>query len=257
MGYLHFLKRRRARTAASAAERARLSDEDLKMDPELALAASREHFWSSVEQLAFLGVVVALAIEFAALKLAAPYKKQLEDAKDLKIAELRQIAPRILSVPTQNQMREKLTPLGPLVALIGTTQPLRHALDIDSLGSQIAGVLALAGWKATDGATWGSTDRPVGVWVSAREGDARAAAAVDIIVSELNASEIIAHKDPKPFAGPKPAPPVEPPPPSKATDPIDMARRRDIAAMNADFYSRSLRDWQLMPDIQVVIGTKR
>ncbi len=58
------------------------------MDPDLALAASREHLWSSIEQLAFLGVVVALAIEFAALKLAAPYKRQLEDAKDLKIAEL-------------------------------------------------------------------------------------------------------------------------------------------------------------------------
>jgi len=33
-------------------------------------------------------VVIALAIEFAALKIGAPYKKTLDDQKDLKIAEL-------------------------------------------------------------------------------------------------------------------------------------------------------------------------
>ena len=45
-------------------------------------------FWSSIESWAFLGVVVALAIEFAAWKFGAPYKEKLEKAKDLKIAEL-------------------------------------------------------------------------------------------------------------------------------------------------------------------------
>jgi hypothetical protein len=45
-------------------------------------------FWESIENWAFFGVVLTLAIEFAALKFGAPYKEQLEKDKDLKIAEL-------------------------------------------------------------------------------------------------------------------------------------------------------------------------
>jgi hypothetical protein len=45
-------------------------------------------FWESIENWALLGVVLTLAIEFAALKFGAPYKQKLEHAKDLRIAEL-------------------------------------------------------------------------------------------------------------------------------------------------------------------------
>jgi hypothetical protein len=58
------------------------------METDLTVAISREHLWSEIEHWAFLVVVVALAIEFAALKLGAPYKKQIEEAKDLKIVQL-------------------------------------------------------------------------------------------------------------------------------------------------------------------------
>jgi hypothetical protein len=59
-------------------------------------------FWGEIEHWAFLVVVVALAIEFAALKFGAPYREKIEAAKDLKIAQLnnetarlrKQIAPR-------------------------------------------------------------------------------------------------------------------------------------------------------------------
>jgi hypothetical protein len=44
--------------------------------------------WTTIEHGAFVGLIVALAIEFAALKLAEPHKKALEDAKDLKLGEL-------------------------------------------------------------------------------------------------------------------------------------------------------------------------
>jgi len=65
-------------------------------------------FWGQVENWAFLGVVVALAIEFAALKLGAPYKAKIEAAKDLKIAELnnetarlrKQVGPRQIDLET-------------------------------------------------------------------------------------------------------------------------------------------------------------
>jgi hypothetical protein len=65
----------------------------------------------------FCGVVVALAIEFAALKIGAPYKEQVESAKDFKIAELnnetarlrKQLAPRLITQAQQNELTEKLS----------------------------------------------------------------------------------------------------------------------------------------------------
>jgi hypothetical protein len=80
----------------------------------------------------------------------------------LKIAELQSIAPRVLSVSTQTKLRENLKPFAPLVAVMGTTQPLRHAFDVDSLEAQLAGVLALSGWTANAGTTWGGDERPSG-----------------------------------------------------------------------------------------------
>lgn len=64
-------------------------------EPELANATWWAWLWEEIENWAFLGVVVALAIEFAALKFGAPYKKQLEEAKDLKIAELNEETARL------------------------------------------------------------------------------------------------------------------------------------------------------------------
>ena len=73
-------------------------------------------FWSQIEHWAFLAVVVALAIEFAALKLGAPYKEKIEAAKDLKIAELnnetvrlqKQIGPRVISREQRERIIEKM-----------------------------------------------------------------------------------------------------------------------------------------------------
>jgi hypothetical protein len=57
-------------------------------DAELADHAWWGWFWTTIEHAAFVGLIVALAIEFLALKLAEPHKKAVEDAKDLKIADL-------------------------------------------------------------------------------------------------------------------------------------------------------------------------
>jgi hypothetical protein len=60
-----------------------------RMDnPELISAAYWSGLLTSIENWAFLVVVVALAIEFVAGRFAAPFKEKLEGAKDLKIAEL-------------------------------------------------------------------------------------------------------------------------------------------------------------------------
>jgi len=61
--------------------------------------------WGEIEHWAFLAVVVALAIEFAALKLAAPHKEALDHARELKIAQLTEDAAR-LSVEAENAKAE-------------------------------------------------------------------------------------------------------------------------------------------------------
>ena len=57
------------------ADNLKSSQEALMGDADLANIAWWAQFWSEIEHWAFLAVVVALAVEFAALKFAAPYKK--------------------------------------------------------------------------------------------------------------------------------------------------------------------------------------
>lgn len=145
-----------------------------------------------------------------AIERAARLEKEAAEAR-LKIAELQQIAPRILSVPAQNSLREALKGIGPLVVHVGTSMPLVHAFDIDSLASQIAGAIALAGWRAQAGVTWGREDRPTGIWIASKE-DKEAATASDIIVAELNKAGIVAQRDPQSLGGAKPPVPAGAPP---------------------------------------------
>lgn len=135
-------------------------------------------------------------------------------------------------MPDQNLLVEKLRGTKPFAVAIGTTMPLQHAFDIDSLVAQIAGALSLAGWKPQPGIAWGSDDRPSGVSISVREGDDEASAASDIIAADLNAFGIVSHREAKPFAGPKPPKP-EPP-----------------------HLVPALGGWNEMPDIQIVVGIK-
>jgi|HubBroStandDraft_4_1064222.scaffolds.fasta_scaffold544330_1 hypothetical protein len=64
-------------------------------ESELAIATRWSGIWEQVEHWAFFGVVVALAIEFAALKFGAPHKKKLDEAKELQIAQLTTEAARL------------------------------------------------------------------------------------------------------------------------------------------------------------------
>lgn len=86
-------------------------------DTELANATWYAWLWGEIEHWAFLAVVVALAIEFAALKFGAPYKEKIELAKDLRIAELdnetaklrKQVAPRLITQAQQNELAATLS----------------------------------------------------------------------------------------------------------------------------------------------------
>ncbi|MGC2777905.1 MAG: hypothetical protein WA418_19940 [Bradyrhizobium sp.] len=219
-------------------------------DGGLATAAYWAPLLETIADIAFAVVIVALAVELVAGRIAKRFEHQIDAAREERIAQLQAIAPRVLSVPAQNVLREKLNQFAPVFATVGTTQPLRHAFDIDSLESQIAGVLALAGWKANAGTTWGTDERPSGVWVSTREGDDVSASAADIFVQELNAAGIVAHRDPKPFARPKPPRPSDPAPLPPGTSGGSIAGTQYRNALSAQ------REWDYLPGLQVLVGTK-
>ena len=104
----------------------------------------------------------------------------------LKIAELQAVAPRIILPSRQNEMRAVLSAFSGLNVEVGTTNPLQNTSDVTSLGGQIAGILTLSGWQARGPVTWGtSLFPPSGVTVNAAEGNAKAAAAAEILVREL------------------------------------------------------------------------
>ena len=121
-------------------------------EAELATVTYWAEFWSGVEHWAFLGVVIALAIEFAALKFAAPYKEKLEAVKDLKIAELnnetaklrKQLAPRLITQAQQNELTAKLSEFknerGTIVASPSTPES-------EMFVRVLAAPLLAAGWK--------------------------------------------------------------------------------------------------------------
>ena len=52
-------------------------------------------FWSQLEHWAFFGVVLTLAVEFVALKLAEPHKTKIEAARELQTAQLVKDAARL------------------------------------------------------------------------------------------------------------------------------------------------------------------
>ncbi len=108
-------------------------------------------FWTQVEHWAFLGVVLTLAIEFAALKLGEPYKKKLDDAKDVKIAELnketaqlrKQMGPRQIDGEAFKKYLEgKPKPPAPTEIMFP-----REDGEAYSLSTRIRDILRILSWK--------------------------------------------------------------------------------------------------------------
>jgi len=120
-------------------------------EAELANAAWWAWLWGEIEHWSFLAVVVFLAIEFAALKFGAPYKKILDDQKDLKIAELnketarlrKQIAPRTLTGEQQKELAEKLKVFS---GQRGTTKASPSTPEAEMFARALSAALHMAGW---------------------------------------------------------------------------------------------------------------
>jgi hypothetical protein len=176
---------------------------------------------------------------------------RVEEIADDKIVALLRIAPRILPDSDQKRIRDKLKSFEPLSVAVGTTTPLSHAFDIDSLATQIAGIFTMPGWRSNSTWIWSGTgdDRPSGVEIGAREGDDNAGKVADILVEELKAAGIDgAHRAPKPFAPPKgprpPTPPPAPPPQFLEKNPMGGISRQQLS------------DWLRLPDVAIIVGTK-
>jgi hypothetical protein len=130
------------------------------------VAAGKIAHWFHIAALTF---VFLLAVSEIIAFVYSERQDTLAGISD-KVAQLQRNAPRNLSTEAQEALRATLGSFSGMTAWIGTTTPLVHTYDIDSLGAQLADALLLAGWKVTPGVTWGSDDRPIGIVVSAREG---------------------------------------------------------------------------------------
>jgi len=84
--------------------------------------------WGRLETAAYFGVVLTLAIEFAAHRLAKPHVKALDDAKNLKVAKLEVerarletlITPRSLTLDQQITLIEALRPFEGQKIIVGS-----------------------------------------------------------------------------------------------------------------------------------------
>jgi hypothetical protein len=142
-------------------------------DVELAQATWWAWFWSEIEHWAFLAVVVALAIEFAALKFGAPHKERIETAKDVKIAELnnetarlrKQVAPRLI---TQAQQSELTVALSGFKNQHGTVIASPSTPESEWFARVLTAPLREAGWDMTilPGTATATVLFPAGVVVS-------------------------------------------------------------------------------------------
>lgn len=118
-------------------------------NPELANAAWWYWLWELIGTVAFLGVVVTLAIEFGAARLAAPYRKILDDAKDLKIAQLTNETmwmrmPRSLDTVKFEASVRKISPPTSVEVLYDANAP-----DASFLAQLIWGIFFNAKWPMT------------------------------------------------------------------------------------------------------------
>jgi len=146
----NFLRKRSSPpNAANPADNLKSSQEARMTESDIAWWAS---FWGKIETWAFLGVVLTLAIEFAALKLGAPYKEKLEAAKDLKIVELNKETAQLRRIPGPRDInfdvfKKELEgkPKAPVVIWY-----LPDTFDGFWFASKLSGALRISDWQVLD-----------------------------------------------------------------------------------------------------------
>jgi hypothetical protein len=94
-------------SAPNAAENRSQPESSSMNEADLTNAAWWASCWGEVEHWAFLGVILALGIEFAALKFAAPFKENLDRARQDRLAELSTQAKEAERQIAEAQARQK------------------------------------------------------------------------------------------------------------------------------------------------------
>jgi hypothetical protein len=145
---------RKAKAASARANRK--SEGDSMTEAELANSEYWAHFWDTVEHLAFLGVVVTLAIEFMATKFASPHKELIESAQNQALEDRKQenlklslqlanvTSPRRLSADVSWALIAKLRDIPKVPIQIATTSASDEVMEF---AAQIGLAFRMAGWQ--------------------------------------------------------------------------------------------------------------
>ena len=156
------------------------------MSDEVARAARLVSFWDAVETWAFLVVVVALAVEFAAHKLVQAPRDIVENAREAESTQIRKDtaeanakalatelelarlkAPRVFAADKMPAFVEAMRPFAgqQFSGLIAGNMP-----DAPALIAAISNELMRAGWKREKAGLIHMEDPPIGITLTPHEG---------------------------------------------------------------------------------------
>ncbi len=156
-------------------------------DPEVARAAWWVWFWDAVESWAFFGVVVTLAVEFAAHRFVQPHRATVERAREAESTQLRKDtaeanakalaielelarlkAPRIFATDKIPAFVEAMRPFAG--QQFSGQIPAGNPQDASPLWDAISRGLTQAGWKRENPVLITTGDPPVGLTLTPHEG---------------------------------------------------------------------------------------
>lgn len=173
---------------------------------ELANATWWSSFWDTVESWAFLGVVVALAVEFAAHWFVRPYKEEIEVARKAEIVRLQSESAKLTkeaeelrarNLALQQALAPRILEQGQTAAALRRFSDMQWSVDVigdreaERTAGQIRWMLRAAGWKKFEGELRPITFRD-GVFVYSVTGAEfpRASDAAEELVRQLNAGGV-------------------------------------------------------------------
>jgi hypothetical protein len=214
----------RIKAAAPTSSNQKSSSQEVPMDdPSLASANFWLPYFETIKFWAEVGVIASLAIGLIAARIEAPFSKRVEDARELKIAQLTKDAASLTRqnlalqqhiVDTEHALADRFIwyDVRPafqeaLSKFPGTTARLwmypASSPDTFTLGMTIVGLMMGGKWQAT---LWDlRTASPIpGITVLYRKGVANSKEAAEALVSGLRSAKLTFVSDPLPMEAEEP-----------------------------------------------------
>ena len=132
-------------------------------NPELANTIRWLGFWETVSTIAFFGVILTLAIEFAADRFAKPLREQIDSAREMQIASLRDRAAKSeldlakLRAPrkfSDEGIAKLVEALKPFAGQEFTVTTYWDAKEPSAFTRELVAVLTMAGWTFIPHERW-------------------------------------------------------------------------------------------------------